>query len=111
VIVIVIVLDEARVYAYPYDDFKKELSARSQELLDEQHKQAQRNSEIVVFVRDDHRKKLVSYNCPWERSALRPNSSAPCPWPRRCSEAVRSVPSEPRRSAGGLRLGFCTSVA
>lgn len=74
--VILIDIDEAKVYAYPYKEFKQELSARSQERLDEQHTQAQRNSEIVVFVRDEHRKKLVSYNCPWERSASRPNSSA-----------------------------------
>jgi hypothetical protein len=75
--VILIAIDEARIYAYPRDEFKKELSAHSQRLLDEQLKLAQQRNEIVVFVRDDRGKKLVSYTCPWERAAPGPTRRAP----------------------------------
>jgi hypothetical protein len=75
--IILVVIDEARVYAYPRDEFKKELSARSQASLDEQCTAADSRGEIVVFVRDDTNRKLVSYSCPWEPSTHAPNRRAP----------------------------------
>ncbi|NOT56010.1 MAG: hypothetical protein HOP18_15530 [Deltaproteobacteria bacterium] len=95
--VILIDINEAKVYAYPYNEFKQELSARSRDRLDEQQTQAQRNSEIVVFVRDELRKKLVSYNCPWERSASRQNSHTA---PVRGHGGVRKKRTAPPQSRG-----------
>jgi hypothetical protein len=66
--IILLAVDEARVYAYPRGEFKQDLSAHSQQLLEEQLKQTQQRNEIVVFVRDDRKKKLVSYTCPWKRA-------------------------------------------
>jgi hypothetical protein len=55
-------IDEQRVYAYPYADFAKELSVRSQQLLKKQYEEAIRDNEIVVFVRDNERRRLVSFS-------------------------------------------------
>lgn len=53
-------LQEQRVYAYPYNDFRKELSARSQRSLETQYEKAGRENQVVVFVRDNDLKRLVS---------------------------------------------------
>ena len=46
---------------YPYLEFKNDLSERSQRLLQDQYEQAMTDDKIVVFVRDNDEKKLVSY--------------------------------------------------
>lgn len=55
-------VQEKRVYAYPYKAFSDDLSEASQKSLRVQYQQAGKNNEIVVFVRDNVRKKLVSYS-------------------------------------------------
>ena len=47
---------------YPYLEFKNDLSERSQHLLQDQYEQAMTDDKIVVFVRDNDAKKLVSYS-------------------------------------------------
>ena len=54
-------VQEMRVYAYPYVEFKTSLSKRSRLLLDRQYNDASRDDKIVVFVRDNEQRKLVSY--------------------------------------------------
>jgi len=54
-------IQEQRIYAYPYDEFKADLIPRNQATLEEQYKEATANSSIVVFVRDNEQMKLVSY--------------------------------------------------
>ncbi len=54
-------IQERRIYAYPYAEFKADLSKRSQGLLTRQYQEAKREDKIVVFVRDNKKKKLVSY--------------------------------------------------
>src|SRR6266446_6220436 len=49
-------------YVYPYLEFKNDLSERSQRLLQDQYEQAMTDDKIVVFVRDNDAKKLVSYS-------------------------------------------------
>ena len=55
-------LQEQKIYAYPYNDFKSELSKRSQIQLEEQYETAILNNEMVVFVRDNKKKDIVSYS-------------------------------------------------
>ena len=55
-------MQENRIYVYPYLEFKNDLSARSQGILQEQYAQAMTDDKIVVFVRDNDAKKLVSYS-------------------------------------------------
>ena len=55
-------IQEERIYAYPYEDFKSELSATSQVTLAEQYEQAQRSGKMVVFVRDNDNRRLASYS-------------------------------------------------
>jgi hypothetical protein len=55
-------VQERRIYAYPYAEFQAELNPRSQRILSEQYQQAIEKGQIVVFVRDNQRRKLVSYS-------------------------------------------------
>ncbi len=55
-------MQENRLYVYPYLGFKNDLSERSQRSLQEQYEQAITDDKIVVFVRDNDNKKLVSYS-------------------------------------------------
>jgi hypothetical protein len=55
-------IQEQRIYAYPYDSFKADLSERSQASLEQQYEKALVDEKIVVFVRDNGKKKLVSYS-------------------------------------------------
>jgi len=55
-------MQENRLYVYPYLKFKNDLSERSQCLLQDQYEQAMTDDKIVVFVRDNDDKKLVSYS-------------------------------------------------
>jgi len=51
---------------YPYEDFKKELSERSQASLTEQYEKAVRENKIVVFVRDNVQRRLTSFSMDYE---------------------------------------------
>ncbi len=55
-------IQEQKIYAYPYNDFRSELSKKSQIQLEEQYETAILNNEMVVFVRDNEKKDLVSYS-------------------------------------------------
>ncbi len=55
-------LQEQRIYAYPYREFKTDLSERSQTILEEQYQHAIANDQLVVFVRDNEQRRLVSYS-------------------------------------------------
>jgi hypothetical protein len=59
--VILVDVDEAKIYAYPYHDFKADLAPQSQASLEQQYNAAVRDGKIVVFVRDNRKRKLVSY--------------------------------------------------
>ncbi len=54
-------VQEQRIYAYPYKEYKAEMNERSQALLEEQYHEAVANDQMVVFVRDNEEEKLVSY--------------------------------------------------
>jgi hypothetical protein len=54
-------IQEARIYAYPFADFKSDLSVKSQASLTEQYEQAVAEDKMVVFVRDNDEERLVSY--------------------------------------------------
>jgi len=57
-------LQEQRIYAYPYKQYRAGLSKRSQASLKKQYEHAIANGEVVVFVRDNEKEKLVSYSVP-----------------------------------------------
>ena len=54
-------LHEKKIYAYPYKEFKADLSEESQALLETDYKSASAHGDMVVFVRDNIERKLVSY--------------------------------------------------
>jgi hypothetical protein len=54
-------IQERKIYAYPYKEFKEELSENSQETLEYDYKSACVLGSMVVFVRDNMERKLVSY--------------------------------------------------
>ena len=57
-------LQEHRIYVYPCEDFKADMNERSQRILTKQYIEATANGQFVVFVRDNHAEKLVSYTLP-----------------------------------------------
>jgi len=57
-------IQEQRIYALPYEGYRAELSKWSQASLKKQYEHATANGEIVVFVRDNEKEKLVSYSLP-----------------------------------------------
>jgi hypothetical protein len=54
-------IQEGKIYAYPYKEFKAEMSDKSQASLEHQYKSASLHGSMVVFVRDNTERKLVSY--------------------------------------------------
>jgi len=54
-------IQEKKIYAYPYKEFKVELSKSSQASLERDYKSACALGSVVVFVRDNIKRKLVSY--------------------------------------------------
>lgn len=66
-------VQERRVYAYPYAGFKAGLSKRSQGLLSRQYKEAMAAGETVVFVRDNKKRKLVSFNMDLDKLEFEPD--------------------------------------
>ena len=55
-------VQEQRIYAYPYGEFKQDLSARPQRSLKKQYEQALEANQMVVFVRDNDQQRLVSFS-------------------------------------------------
>ncbi len=53
-------LPSQKIYAYPDEGFKGDLSPRSQAMLESQYERALAEGKIVVFVRDDETRRLVS---------------------------------------------------
>jgi hypothetical protein len=54
-------IQEKKIYAYPYKDFRAELSKKSQASLKQDYESASTHGSMIVFVRDNIRRKLVSY--------------------------------------------------
>ena len=48
------------IYAFPYEQFKADLSERSQTTLTADYQKAVAGNKVVVFVRDDETRRLVS---------------------------------------------------
>jgi hypothetical protein len=57
-------IQEQRIYAMPYAEYRAYLSRRSQASLKKQYERAIADGEIVVFFRDNEKEKLVSYSLP-----------------------------------------------
>ena len=55
-------IQEQRIYAYPYEDFKNEMAEKSQSILKEQYQEALKRNQIVVFIWDNDSRRLVSYS-------------------------------------------------
>jgi hypothetical protein len=60
--VMLLELPAERIYAYPYLDFKNTLSERSQKMLEQQYHEAVTHNKIVVFVKDDEQRKMISFS-------------------------------------------------
>ena len=54
-------IQEQKIYAYPYKEFKAEMSKQSQASLEHDYKSASAHGSMVVFVGDNIERKLVSY--------------------------------------------------
>jgi len=59
-------LPSRKIYAYPYTEYLKTLSEKSQKMLKKEYSEAVKNKEMVVFVRDNKEKVLKSWSFPIE---------------------------------------------
>ena len=59
-------LPSYKIYAYPYADYLKTLSKKSQEILKKEYHTAINNNEMVIFVRDNNERVLKSCSVPIE---------------------------------------------
>ena len=59
-------IQEKRIYVYPYADFLNDLSEKSQHTLKDQYERAIQDNKIVVFVRDNEKRRLVSFSMDYE---------------------------------------------
>ena len=53
-------MQEKSIYAYPFEDFKSDLTKKSQSILEKQYNEAISDNKIVVFVRDNEQGILIS---------------------------------------------------
>ena len=60
--VMLLELPEQLIYAYPYLEFKKTLSERSQKALEKEYKEALAHKQFVIFVKDNLRRKMISFS-------------------------------------------------
>jgi len=54
-------VQDHKIYAYPYKEFKAEMSKKSQASLEHDYESASVLGSMVVFVRDNIERKLISY--------------------------------------------------
>ena len=64
--IILLDIQEQRIYACPYKEFKEDLSVSNQASLTEQYEEAIASNRIVVFVRDSDQRRLVSYTIDYD---------------------------------------------
>jgi hypothetical protein len=62
-------IQEQRVYAYTYKESRADLSVRSRASLKDQYEAASAQGSMVIFVRDNLKRKLVSYTMDIQHSA------------------------------------------
>jgi len=60
--VMLLELPDQKIYAYPYLAFKNSLSERSQKMLEKEYEEAVAHDRIVVFVKDNDRRKMISFS-------------------------------------------------
>jgi hypothetical protein len=60
-LVMVYEMKENKIYSYIYNEFKKGLNEKSGEMLEKQYQEAIETDRIVLFIRDEVRKKFKSY--------------------------------------------------
>ena len=54
-------VQEGRIYAYPFEGFKADLNPRNQAALQQQYELAKQGNQIIVFVRDNEQRRLMSF--------------------------------------------------
>ena len=54
-------IEDGKMYAFPYEDYKAKLNERSQILLKKQYEDAKINKKIVVFAIDSKEKTFKSF--------------------------------------------------
>lgn len=70
-------IQEKRIYVYPYADFLSDLGEKSQLTLKDQYERAIQDNKIVVFVRDNDQRRLVSYSMTNEQHDHRETGFSP----------------------------------
>lgn len=67
--IILLDIQEQRLYFYPYKEFKEGLKPNDQDSFQDQYERAIATNKIVVFVRDNAGRRLVSFSFDYESGA------------------------------------------
>jgi hypothetical protein len=76
-------IQEQRIYVYPYKNFKEELNSGNKASLQDQYERAIATNKIVVFVRDNVNRRLVSFSLDYERGNATGSRSRRKKWRRK----------------------------
>ncbi|MGD9098961.1 MAG: hypothetical protein PVF45_00675 [Anaerolineae bacterium] len=60
-------VQDGKIYAYPYKEFRADLNQRSQAILKKQYRQARANAQMVLFIRDAAKRQFRSYSLNLDR--------------------------------------------
>jgi hypothetical protein len=85
-------IQERRIYVYPYAGFIEELSEKSRLTLKDQYQRAVQENKIVVFVRDNDQRKLVSFSMNYESLCKRGHAPRTSSCRRRGNSRGRALP-------------------
>jgi hypothetical protein len=61
-LIMVYEMQEEKIYSYIYEDYMNSLVPKSKAILKKQYQEAQASDEIVLFIKDNLRKKMKSFN-------------------------------------------------
>lgn len=57
-------IQEKKIYAYPYKDYIEDLNEKSNYITIEQYEDTVSKNQVVVFVRDNEKRQLLSFTFP-----------------------------------------------
>ena len=60
-LIMVYEMKENKIYSYIYKEYLSSLNPRSKEMLEEQYKEAKTSGRIVLFIKDELRRKMKSF--------------------------------------------------
>ena len=71
-------IQEKKIYVYPHKEFIMDLNEKSHKIMMEQYQRAISNNQMVVFIRDNKKRKLVSFSLDIEDTSTATSMTGMC---------------------------------